>query len=122
MVLHRCRNVQQRRAGCSVTMIGRPADQRPALLDVGTFFADPETTVPGTVIAWMSPRPLFVDVFRIDVATGATTPLVERTDPADTFFVDRTGRATWHMAKDADGTYEISAADPATGELRLLHR
>ena len=70
----------------------------------------------------MNPRPLFVDVFRIDVATGGTTPLVERTDPADTFFVDRTGRATWHMAKDADGTYEISAADPATGELRLLHR
>ncbi|QYN38931.1 S9 family peptidase [Pseudonocardia sp. DSM 110487] len=226
MLLHRCRNVQQSRAECSVTTTGRPDDQRPALIDVETFFADPEfasasispdgtrvaylaphrgrrnvwvrgidqdhfdavpvtsdsrrgittyywtddprfmlylqdtdgneewhlyrvdlgapdspavdltplaaesrvfavnpeTTVPGTVIAWMNPRPLFVDVFRIDVATGGTTPLVERTDPADTFFVDRTGRATWHMAKDADGTYEISAADPATGELRLLHR
>jgi dipeptidyl aminopeptidase/acylaminoacyl peptidase len=97
-------------------------DLTPLAAGSRVFAVDPETTVPGTVIAWMNPRPLFVDVFRIDVATGATTPLVERTDPADTFFVDRTGRATWHMAKDADGTYEISAADPATGELRLLHR
>jgi dipeptidyl aminopeptidase/acylaminoacyl peptidase len=86
------------------------------------FAVDPETTVPGTVIAWMNPRPLFVDVFRIDVATGESTPLVERTDPAATFFVDRTGRATWHLAKAADGTHEISAADPATGSTRLLHR
>ncbi|GAA1384018.1 S9 family peptidase [Pseudonocardia kongjuensis] len=86
------------------------------------FAVDPETTVPGTVIAWMNPRPLFVDVFRIELATGATTPLVERTDPADMFFVDRTGRATWHVARAADGTYEISAADPDTGERRILHR
>jgi dipeptidyl aminopeptidase/acylaminoacyl peptidase len=86
------------------------------------FAADPETTVPGTVIAWMNPRSLFVDVFRIDLATGETTPLVERTDPADTFLVDRTGRASWYLSKDADGTHEISAADPDTGDLRLLHR
>ncbi|MDN5749618.1 MAG: prolyl oligopeptidase family serine peptidase, partial [Pseudonocardia sp.] len=70
----------------------------------------------------MNPRPLFVDVFRIDVATGQTTPLVERTDPTATFFVDRTGHATWHLARAADGTHEISAADPATGATRLLHR
>jgi dipeptidyl aminopeptidase/acylaminoacyl peptidase len=86
------------------------------------FAVDPETTVPGTVIAWMNPRPLFVDVFRIDVATGAATPLVERTDPTETFFVDRTGRATWFLSTDADGTHEISAADPGTGARRLLHR
>ncbi|MGE3254417.1 alpha/beta fold hydrolase, partial [Pseudonocardia sp.] len=86
------------------------------------FAVDPETTVPGTVIAWMNPRPLYVDVFRIDVATGETTPLVERTDPTETFLVDRTGRASWFLAQDTDGTYEISAADPTTGERRLLHR
>jgi dipeptidyl aminopeptidase/acylaminoacyl peptidase len=86
------------------------------------FAVDPETTVPGTVVAWMNPRPLFVDVFRIDVATGATTPLVERTDPTETFLVDRTGRATWYLAKDPDGTHEVYAVDPDTGDRRLLHR
>lgn len=93
-------------------------------LDPGSrvFAVDPETTVPGTVIAWMNPRPLYVDVFRIDIATGETTPLVERTDPAATSYIDRTGRASWHLAKGPDGTHEISAADPDTGNLRLLHR
>ncbi|MCO1660581.1 S9 family peptidase [Pseudonocardia humida] len=93
-------------------------------LDPGSrvFAVDPETTVPGTVIAWMNPRPLFVDVFRIDVTTGETTPLVERTDPTETFYVDRTGRATWFLSRDADGTHEISAADPDTGTRRRLHR
>ncbi len=86
------------------------------------FAVDPETTVPGSVIAWMNPRPLFVDVFRIDVATGATTPLVERTDPTETFLVDRTGRASWFLSQDTDGTYDIAAADPATGSRRTLHR
>lgn len=86
------------------------------------FAVDPETTVPGTVIAWMNPRPLFVDVFRIDVATGRTTALVERTDPAETFVIDRSGRPTWFIAQDADGTHEVHAADPDTGERRLVHR
>jgi dipeptidyl aminopeptidase/acylaminoacyl peptidase len=86
------------------------------------FAVDAETTVPGTVIAWMNPRPLYVDVFRIDLATGETTPLVERTDPAESFLLDQAGRASWYLSKDADGTHEISAADPDTGELRLLHR
>jgi dipeptidyl aminopeptidase/acylaminoacyl peptidase len=86
------------------------------------FAADPETTVPGTVIAWMNPRPLYVDVFRIDVATGERTPLVERTDPAETFLVDRTGRASWFVSQDADGTYELAAADPDTGSRHVVHR
>ncbi|MHA6626613.1 S9 family peptidase [Pseudonocardia sichuanensis] len=86
------------------------------------FAVDPETTVPGTVLAWMNPRPLFVDVFRIDVATGETSPLVERTDPAETFLVDRTGRASWYLSQDAEGTYEIAAADPDTGSRRIIHR
>ncbi len=86
------------------------------------FAVDPETTEPGTVIAWMNPRPLFVDVFRIDVATGASTPLVERTDPAESPLLDRSGRASWYLSKDTDGAHEISAVDPDTGERRLLHR
>jgi hypothetical protein len=38
------------------------------------------------------PRPLYVDVFRIDLSTGRTTPLVERTEPAEFFLLDRAGR------------------------------
>ncbi len=102
---------------------GAPAvDLTPMDPGARVFAVDPETTVPGTVITWMNPRPLYVDVFRVDVATGATTPLVERTDPGETFIVDRTGRASWFLALDADGDYEISAADPDTGERRPLHR
>ena len=69
------------------------------------FAVDPETTVPGTVIAWMNPRPLYVDVFRIDLATGERTPLVERTDPTEFFLLDRTGRPAWYLSKDTDGTH-----------------
>ena len=86
------------------------------------FAVDPETTVPGTVIVYMNPRPLFVDVFRVDVATGVTTPLVERTDPAETFLLDRAGRPSWHVSQDAEGTHEIAAVDPDTGERRIVHR
>ena len=86
------------------------------------FAVDPETTVPGTVIAWMNPRPLYIDVFRIDLATGERTPLVERTDPTEFFLLDRTGRPAWYLSKDTDGTHQIFAVDPGTGEKRLLHR
>ena len=93
-------------------------------LDPGSrvFAVDPETTQPGTVIAWMNRRPLFVDVFRIEVATGRTTTVLERADPTGTFVLDRGGRATWYVAQDADGTHEIHAADPDTGATRLVHR
>ena len=49
------------------------------------------------------PHPLFIDVFRIDVATGERTPLVERTDPAAIFLLDRTGRrpGTWRWTPTA---------------------
>lgn len=86
------------------------------------FAVDPRTTVPGTVLVWMNPRPLFVDVFRVDVATGEWTPLVERTDPTEFFLLDREGRPAWYLSKDTDGTHEISAVEPGTGQKRLLHR
>lgn len=86
------------------------------------FAVDPQTTVQGTVLVWMNPRPLFVDVFRVDVATGEWTPLVERTDPAEFFLLDREARPAWYLSKDTDGTHEIFTVDPGTGEKRLLHR
>jgi len=86
------------------------------------FAVDAETTVPGTAIIWMNPRPLFIDVFRIDVATGATIPLLERVDPTEFFLLDRGGRASWFLSKDGDGTHEVFAVDRDTGVRRLLHR
>ncbi|MBW0113779.1 S9 family peptidase [Pseudonocardia abyssalis] len=86
------------------------------------FAADTETTVPGTAIVWMNPRPLYVDVFRIDLATGETTPLVERTDPSEFFLLDRDGAATWFISRADDGTHEVFAVDRDTAERRLLHR
>jgi dipeptidyl aminopeptidase/acylaminoacyl peptidase len=70
----------------------------------------------------MNPRPLFVDVFRVDLATGERAALVERTDPAEFFLLDREGRPAWYLSKDVDGTHEIATVDPGTGEKRLLHR
>ena len=75
------------------------------------FAVDAETTVPGTAIVWMNPRPLYVDVFRIDLSSGRTAALVERTDPAEFFLLDRAGRATWFVSKDGDGTHEVFAVD-----------
>ncbi|WP_246085988.1 S9 family peptidase [Pseudonocardia hydrocarbonoxydans] len=86
------------------------------------FAVDAETTVPGAALVWMNPRPLYVDVYRLDVATGATTPVVERDDPTEFFLLDRDGRPAWFVSKDGDGTHEIHAVDRGTGERRLLHR
>ena len=57
------------------------------------FAVDAETTVPGTVIAWMNPRPLYIDVFRIDLATGETHP-ARRADRPDRVLPPRPDRPT----------------------------
>ena len=86
------------------------------------FAVDPETTVPGTVIVCMNPRPLSSTSSASTWPPAVTTPLVERTDPAETFLLDRAGRPTWYVSQDAEGTHEIAAVDPDTGERRILHR
>ena len=53
----------------------------------------PRPPCPAACIVWMNPRPLYIDVFRIDVATGETTLLVERTTRPRSSSLDRTGRA-----------------------------
>ncbi|MBY8859822.1 S9 family peptidase [Nocardia sp. CA2R105] len=82
---------------------------------------EPIGPVPGSVFAWMNRRPMFMDLFRIDVATGETIPHLERSEPMGTFVVDRDGEAAFYVLQTDDGTHEFYAIDPG-GERRLLGR
>ncbi|GAA1197277.1 S9 family peptidase [Pseudonocardia alaniniphila] len=86
------------------------------------FGAEPLAPVPGSVLVWMNRRPMFIDVFRIDVATGETTLHLEQTDPTGNILLDRNGDAAFSSRLTEDGTYEFSAIDPGTGQMRLLRR
>ncbi|MEV0248840.1 alpha/beta fold hydrolase [Nocardia sp. NPDC050712] len=102
---------------------GEPAvDLTPMPAGSRVFGLQPVKSVPGSVFVWMNRRPTFVDLFRIEVATGATTPHLERTEPLDTFLVDSAGAAAFYTSQTADGTHEFYAVDPDTGDRRLLQR
>ena len=93
-----CRTPTATRTGTSTastsTIPTHPPSTSPQLGPGSRVFAvDPETTVPGTVIAWMNPRPLYIDVFRIDVATGETHP-ARRADRPDRVLPPRPDRPT----------------------------
>jgi WD40-like Beta Propeller Repeat len=82
---------------------------------------EPFRPVPGTVLVAMNRRPLYFDVFRIDVATGETTLHHEQDDPTGNVLFDRDGAPAFHSALATDGTVEFSAIDP-DGQRRLLRR
>ncbi|WP_243793631.1 S9 family peptidase [Saccharopolyspora gloriosae] len=82
----------------------------------------PLKSIPGSVLVTMNRRPLYFDLFRIDVATGETTVHVEEDDPAGAHLVDRDGRAAFYSVLADDGNYEFHAVDPDTGHKRLLRR
>jgi acetyl esterase/lipase len=86
------------------------------------FAVDPMPSVPGSVLVWTNQRPVFVDVFRIVVATGETTLHLEQPDPNGNVLIDRDGEARFSSVLADDGTYEFSALDPGTGEKRFLSR
>jgi dipeptidyl aminopeptidase/acylaminoacyl peptidase len=83
---------------------------------------EPFPPEPGTVLVWMNRRPLFIDAFRVDVATGGTTVHVEQPDPAAVVLLDRAGRPAF-LTRPADaGTIEISALDAGAWNARPLGR
>ncbi|QJY47706.1 alpha/beta fold hydrolase [Pseudonocardia broussonetiae] len=82
---------------------------------------EPYPPVPGTVLVAMNRRPLFFDLFRVDVATGETVVHMELDDPTGSVLFDRDGRPAFHTALAEDGTVEFSAVDP-DGQRRLLRR
>lgn len=82
----------------------------------------PIRTEPGSVWVWMNKRPMFVDLFRVDVATGETTVHLERTSPTATTLVDLQGEAAFTSEMNEDGAHEFHAIDPATGGTRPVYR
>ncbi|MEU5845834.1 S9 family peptidase [Saccharopolyspora shandongensis] len=86
------------------------------------FGAEPLPSVPGSVLVAMNRRPMSIDLFRIDVATGATTLHLEQADPRSHVLLDRNGEPAFHSLLAEDGTHEFSAIDPETGQQRLLRR
>ena len=83
---------------------------------------EPVRSAPGYVLVSMNRRPMFLDLFWVEVATGETTLHLERTEPRGDFLLDRDGRAAFYSYVADDGTQEFSAVDPETGERRFLHR
>ncbi len=81
----------------------------------------PARSDPGSVRVWMNRRPMFFDVFRIDITTGETTLLHE--NPATTGgFLLGPGDEVIYTSQAEDGAAEFFAVDAATGEKRLFHR
>jgi dipeptidyl aminopeptidase/acylaminoacyl peptidase len=77
-------------------------------------------SVPGTVLVSMNKRPLNFDTFRIDVATGETTVLIEQPEMTSGV-IAHDGEPLYYMHMDEEGTYNFFALDAETGERTLLH-
>lgn len=86
------------------------------------FGAEPLPSHPGQVLVTMNPRPMALDMFRIEVATGETTLHHEQSEPTEGVLLDHNGEPAFSSRLTEDGTIEFSAVDPATGERRLLTR
>ena len=78
-------------------------------------------TRPGSVLVSMNRRPLFIDAFRIEVATGETTVLRENPDQKGSFFFGPNGEVFSTTEAD-DGLHEFYHVDEQTGDKRLFHR
>ncbi|MHC1558324.1 S9 family peptidase [Actinomycetospora sp. C-140] len=83
---------------------------------------EPLPSSPGTQLVWMNQRPLVIDVFRVDIASGETTLHLEQPETTGTYLLDREGRPAFYSLLADDGSYELSAVDAATGATRLLRR
>ena len=75
---------------------------------------------PGKFLVSMNRRPLNVDAFQVDIATGETTVHRENDDPSGGFVFGPAGEIVV-MAEAEDGTREFHAVDDASGEKRLFH-
>ena len=78
-------------------------------------------TRPGNVLVTMNRRPLFIDAFRIEVATGETTLLRENPDQKGAFFFGPNGEVFATTEAD-DGAHEFYKVDDESGARRLFHR
>ena len=83
--------------------------------------AEPLGGVPGTFLVSMNRRPLHVDTFRIDIASGETTVHHENDDPTAVVVVGPAGEVIVRSQSEG-GDLEYWATDETTGESRLVHR
>jgi dipeptidyl aminopeptidase/acylaminoacyl peptidase len=90
-------------------------------MDVGSRVMDvePSKGVPGTVLVSMNKRPLYVDTFRVVVATGETSLVVEQPELGTAVYT-HDGDPRFFMGMDEEGTYRFFAID-ADGSRRLVH-
>ncbi|HET7571237.1 MAG TPA: S9 family peptidase [Gaiellaceae bacterium] len=83
---------------------------------------EPLRSRPGTLLVSMNKRPLHVDAFLVEIATGETTLLRERPGPTSSHFFGPSGEPFELAEGEEDGAREIYALDDETGERRLLSR
>ncbi|HET7571240.1 MAG TPA: alpha/beta fold hydrolase [Gaiellaceae bacterium] len=97
-----------------------PVDLTP--LDPGSRVLgfEPLRSQPGTLLVTMNKRPLYIDAFRVDVATGETTLHRECPDLTGGFLFGHDGETFYHLVTE-DGGWEFSVLDEA-GEKRVFHR
>jgi dipeptidyl aminopeptidase/acylaminoacyl peptidase len=86
------------------------------------FGTDPLPSQPGSVLVAMNRRPMAIDLFRIDVASGATTLHHEQADLSEIVLLDDSGAPAFATRIEEDGTLEIFAIRTEHGERRLLRR
>ncbi|WP_444948037.1 S9 family peptidase [Micromonospora ureilytica] len=99
-----------------------PLDLTPLPPGSRVFGAEPLPSHPGSMLVAMNKRPYAIDLYRVVVATGATTLHHEQVDPAESVLLDQRGEPAFSTRIAADGTLEIYAVDRAGQEPRLLRR
>jgi len=98
---------------------GDPVDLTPLPPGGRVWGVEPSKSVPGTLLVTMNQRALEADTFRIVVATGETTLLIEQGDLGTAVYA-HDGEPRFLMEMDSDGTYNYFALD-ADGGRRFLH-
>lgn len=78
-------------------------------------------SAPGSVLVFMNRRPMYIDPFRIDIATGDTTVVRENPDMMGSFMFTPGGEMFGYTLQAEGGIWEFYAFDEATGEMRLFH-
>ncbi|WP_042281884.1 S9 family peptidase [Nocardiopsis alba] len=86
------------------------------------FGAEELPSHPGHVLVTMNRRPMSLDLFRVEVATGEITLHHEQTGPTENVLLDHDGRPAFASHLEEDGTLEFSAIDPDTGDHKSLIR
>ena len=78
-------------------------------------------TAPGHVRVAMNKRPLYIETFQVEVATGATTLLQGNDDVRGSHLFGPNGEV-FFLSLTEEGIYEFFEVDAETGERRLFRR